>query len=199
MSTSLRGSASRLTRAARAGDKVAVMKVAGICVGAGVGLWVVLGWVFWESLRDGYIWMYKYEGDGDIAQCTASGFSFVVFIAVWRFVELSSFLFGGCMGFSFFLILNQNTPFASICSWLRSGGNYQVAIVLINQAWGSFPWYMEKVCVSSLQTYGLFRRYIVFYYFFLFACLGLQTLTGRDSAQSRTSQFRIFKSGYILY
>lgn len=46
MSTSLRGSASRLTRAARAGDKVAVMKVAGICVGTGVGLWVVLGWIF---------------------------------------------------------------------------------------------------------------------------------------------------------
>ncbi|EED23326.1 conserved hypothetical protein [Talaromyces stipitatus ATCC 10500] len=46
MSTSIRGSASRLTRAARAGDKVAVMKVAGICVGTGVGLWVVLGWIF---------------------------------------------------------------------------------------------------------------------------------------------------------
>ncbi|QKX58670.1 uncharacterized protein TRUGW13939_05797 [Talaromyces rugulosus] len=46
MSTSLRGSAGRLTRAARAGDKVAVLKVAGICVGAGVGVWVVLGWIF---------------------------------------------------------------------------------------------------------------------------------------------------------
>lgn len=46
MSTSLRGSAGRLTRAARAGDKVAVLKVAGICVGAGVGAWVVLGWIF---------------------------------------------------------------------------------------------------------------------------------------------------------
>lgn len=48
MSTSLRGSAGRLTRAARAGDKVAVLKVAGICVGAGVGVWVVLGWIFWS-------------------------------------------------------------------------------------------------------------------------------------------------------
>ncbi|KAH8704987.1 hypothetical protein BGW36DRAFT_421567 [Talaromyces proteolyticus] len=46
MSTSLRGSAGRLTRAARAGDKVAVLKIAGICVGAGVGVWVVLGWIF---------------------------------------------------------------------------------------------------------------------------------------------------------
>ncbi|KAL1969989.1 hypothetical protein VTN77DRAFT_6394 [Rasamsonia byssochlamydoides] len=46
LSTSLRGSASRLTRAARQGDKVAVLKVAGICIGAGVGVWVVLGWIF---------------------------------------------------------------------------------------------------------------------------------------------------------
>lgn len=55
--------------------------------------------------------MYKYEGDGDIAQCTASGFSFVVFIAVWRFVELSSFLFGGCMGFSFFSYFESKYAF----------------------------------------------------------------------------------------
>jgi len=31
---------------ARQGDTVAVLKVAGICVGAGVGLYVVLGWIF---------------------------------------------------------------------------------------------------------------------------------------------------------
>ncbi|GAD99905.1 hypothetical protein CPC735_051440 [Paecilomyces variotii No. 5] len=45
-STNIRGSASRLTRMARQGDKVAVMKVAGIVAGAGVGAWVVLGWIF---------------------------------------------------------------------------------------------------------------------------------------------------------
>ncbi|KAL1976156.1 hypothetical protein VTN31DRAFT_2438 [Thermomyces dupontii] len=46
LSTSLQGSAGRLTRAARQGDTVAVLKVAGICVGAGIGVWVVLGWIF---------------------------------------------------------------------------------------------------------------------------------------------------------
>ncbi|KAN0068400.1 hypothetical protein V8E54_013596 [Elaphomyces granulatus] len=46
LSTNIKGSASRLTRAARQGDKVAVLKVAGICIGAGVGAWVVLGWIF---------------------------------------------------------------------------------------------------------------------------------------------------------
>ncbi|EER23774.1 blocked early in transport 1 [Coccidioides immitis RS] len=46
LSTNLRGSAGRLTRAARQGDKVAVLKVAGIVAGAGVGAWVVLGWIF---------------------------------------------------------------------------------------------------------------------------------------------------------
>ncbi|KAI1908021.1 hypothetical protein LOZ53_003787 [Ophidiomyces ophidiicola] len=46
LSTNLRGSAGRLTRAAKQGDKVAVLKIAGIVVGAGVGAWVVLGWIF---------------------------------------------------------------------------------------------------------------------------------------------------------
>ncbi|OXV08190.1 hypothetical protein Egran_04047 [Elaphomyces granulatus] len=46
LSTNIKGSASRLTRAARQGDKVAVLKVVGICIGAGVGAWVVLGWIF---------------------------------------------------------------------------------------------------------------------------------------------------------
>jgi blocked-early-in-transport protein 1 len=31
---------------ARQGDKVAVLKVAGIVAGAGVGAWIVLGWIF---------------------------------------------------------------------------------------------------------------------------------------------------------
>jgi blocked-early-in-transport protein 1 len=46
LSTNLKGSASRLTHAARQGDKVAVLKVAGICIGAGVGAWIVLGLIF---------------------------------------------------------------------------------------------------------------------------------------------------------
>jgi len=46
LSTNIRGSASRLTRAARQGDRVAVFKVAGICVGVGVGTWIILGWIF---------------------------------------------------------------------------------------------------------------------------------------------------------
>jgi len=46
LSTNIRGSASRLTRMARQGDRVAVLKVAGIVVGAGVGAWVILGWIF---------------------------------------------------------------------------------------------------------------------------------------------------------
>jgi len=46
LSTNIRGSASRLTLAARQGDKVAVVKVASICVGVGVGAWIVLGWIF---------------------------------------------------------------------------------------------------------------------------------------------------------
>ncbi|BDD62792.1 hypothetical protein MPDQ_006106 [Monascus purpureus] len=45
-STSLKGSASRLTRMAKQGDTVAVLKVAGICAGVGVGIWLVLGWIF---------------------------------------------------------------------------------------------------------------------------------------------------------
>ncbi|KAL5357469.1 hypothetical protein BJX96DRAFT_16630 [Aspergillus floccosus] len=46
LSTSLKGSASRLTRMARQGDTVAVMKVAGICICAGLALWFILGWIF---------------------------------------------------------------------------------------------------------------------------------------------------------
>ncbi|RAH42248.1 SNARE domain- containing protein [Aspergillus aculeatinus CBS 121060] len=46
LSTNLKGSASRLTRMARQGDTVAVLKVAGIVVVAGLLVWIVLGWVF---------------------------------------------------------------------------------------------------------------------------------------------------------
>lgn len=45
-STNLKGSASRLTRMAKQGDTVAVLKVAGIVVGVGLLLWIVLGWIF---------------------------------------------------------------------------------------------------------------------------------------------------------
>ncbi|KAL4787706.1 hypothetical protein BJX76DRAFT_345390 [Aspergillus varians] len=46
LSTNLKGSASRLTRMARQGDTVAVLKVAGIVVATGVVFWFILGWVF---------------------------------------------------------------------------------------------------------------------------------------------------------
>jgi blocked early in transport 1 len=46
LSTNLRGSASRLTRAARQGDKIAVLKIAGICIGTSIAAWIVLGWIF---------------------------------------------------------------------------------------------------------------------------------------------------------
>ncbi|KAL3486330.1 hypothetical protein BJX62DRAFT_242106 [Aspergillus germanicus] len=46
LSTNLKGSANRLTRMARQGDTVAVLKVAGIVIGAGVLIWLILGWIF---------------------------------------------------------------------------------------------------------------------------------------------------------
>ncbi|KAE8149823.1 hypothetical protein BDV25DRAFT_120681 [Aspergillus avenaceus] len=46
LSTNLKGSASRLTRMARQGDTVAVLKVAGIVVAIGLALWIILGWFF---------------------------------------------------------------------------------------------------------------------------------------------------------
>lgn len=45
-STNLKGSASRLTRMARQGDTVAVLKVAGIVIAAGIAIYIVLGWIF---------------------------------------------------------------------------------------------------------------------------------------------------------
>ncbi|KAF3389592.1 hypothetical protein F1880_003665 [Penicillium rolfsii] len=45
-STNLKGSASRLTRMAKQGDTVAVLKVAGIFIGAGLLIYIVLGWIF---------------------------------------------------------------------------------------------------------------------------------------------------------
>ena len=46
MSTSIKGSASRLGRMAQAGNKVAILKLAGIIVGTVVLLWWILSW-FW--------------------------------------------------------------------------------------------------------------------------------------------------------
>ena len=46
LSTNLKGSASRLTRSARRGDTVAVLKVAGICVAVGIVVWLLLKWIF---------------------------------------------------------------------------------------------------------------------------------------------------------
>lgn len=45
MSTSIRGSAGRLTRSARQGDRVAVLKLAAIIVVVVVGVWWVGGWI----------------------------------------------------------------------------------------------------------------------------------------------------------
>jgi blocked-early-in-transport protein 1 len=46
MSTSIRGSAGRLTRMARSGDRVAVLKLAAMIVGAVLFAWFVLGWIW---------------------------------------------------------------------------------------------------------------------------------------------------------
>ena len=46
MSTSIRGSAGRLTRMAKSGDKVAVFKLSGIIIGTVLVLWFVLGWIW---------------------------------------------------------------------------------------------------------------------------------------------------------
>lgn len=46
MSTSIRGSAGRLTRSARQGDRVAVLKLAGIIVVSAILAWWVGGWIF---------------------------------------------------------------------------------------------------------------------------------------------------------
>ncbi|BCS27339.1 SNARE domain- containing protein [Aspergillus puulaauensis] len=46
LSTGIKGSASRLTRMAKQGDTVAVLKIAGIVIGAGILLWLILGWIF---------------------------------------------------------------------------------------------------------------------------------------------------------
>ncbi|PWY78325.1 hypothetical protein BO70DRAFT_372062 [Aspergillus heteromorphus CBS 117.55] len=46
LSTDLKGSASRLTRMARQGDTVAVLKVAGIVATIGFVFWIILSWIF---------------------------------------------------------------------------------------------------------------------------------------------------------
>lgn len=49
MSTTLKGSAMRLGRAAQAGNKVAILKLAGIIVGVVVLLYWILGFIFGGS------------------------------------------------------------------------------------------------------------------------------------------------------
>ncbi|OJD12841.1 hypothetical protein AJ78_06621 [Emergomyces pasteurianus Ep9510] len=46
LSTNIRGSAGRLARMARQGDRVAVFKIAGIVIAVGFLLWIILGWIF---------------------------------------------------------------------------------------------------------------------------------------------------------
>jgi blocked-early-in-transport protein 1 len=45
MTGSLQGSARRLGHMARQGDRVAILKVAGILIGAGLALWIVGGFI----------------------------------------------------------------------------------------------------------------------------------------------------------
>ncbi|KAJ5387700.1 hypothetical protein N7509_010241 [Penicillium cosmopolitanum] len=45
-STTLKGSASRLTRMAKQGDTTAVLKIAGIVIAAGTAIYIILGWIF---------------------------------------------------------------------------------------------------------------------------------------------------------
>jgi len=45
-STSIRGSATRLGRSAQSGNKVAILKLAGIISGVVIVLWWISGWVF---------------------------------------------------------------------------------------------------------------------------------------------------------
>ena len=46
MGTSIKGSAGRLTRMARSGDKIAVLKLSGILIVTVLVLWFVVGWVW---------------------------------------------------------------------------------------------------------------------------------------------------------
>ncbi|PGH11058.1 hypothetical protein AJ79_05100 [Helicocarpus griseus UAMH5409] len=46
LSTNIRGSSGRLTRMAKQGDRVAILKIAGMVIGVGVALWIILGWIF---------------------------------------------------------------------------------------------------------------------------------------------------------
>jgi blocked early in transport 1 len=45
MSTNIRGSAGRLTRMAKQGDKIAVLKIAGVVIVAGLLVWWIGGWI----------------------------------------------------------------------------------------------------------------------------------------------------------
>lgn len=53
MSTNIRGSAGRLTRMARQGDKVAVLKIAAVGVVSVLVLWYVGGWILGLLLGSG--------------------------------------------------------------------------------------------------------------------------------------------------
>lgn len=46
MSTSIRGSAGRLTRMAKSGDRIAVLKLSAIIIGVVLVAWFVLGWIW---------------------------------------------------------------------------------------------------------------------------------------------------------
>lgn len=46
MSTSIKGSMGRLGRMARQGDRIAVLKLAGMIVGGVLVVWFVLGWIW---------------------------------------------------------------------------------------------------------------------------------------------------------
>ncbi|KAL8736738.1 MAG: hypothetical protein Q9166_000104 [cf. Caloplaca sp. 2 TL-2023] len=49
MTTSVKGSAGRLGRMAQSGNKVAILKLAGMIVGVVVVLWWVLGWLLFRK------------------------------------------------------------------------------------------------------------------------------------------------------
>ena len=46
MSTNLRGSAGRLTRMAQSGDRVAILKLAGIIIVVILAVWFIGGWIW---------------------------------------------------------------------------------------------------------------------------------------------------------
>jgi len=53
LSQNIRGSAGRLTRMAQSGNKVAILKLSGMIVGAVIVLWWVGGWLFGGGAKEG--------------------------------------------------------------------------------------------------------------------------------------------------